>query len=138
MLDLSYCLMEKVPATSQYYEALMYRLIKSQKFTLNHEVSRSSLSYRQIQLNQFRQFSAALTTCEVANVKVGSCHCVLNESGEEFYRPKPISKSRRSRNEAAIMTLQEKQATKNESPTFFGNALTALKLRGTKQASVCS
>jgi hypothetical protein len=134
--------MEKVPATSQYYEALMYRLIKSEKFTHNHEVSGSMLSYRQIQLNQFRQFSAAFTTCEVANVKVGSCHCVLNESGEEFYIGIAMSKSRQSNKEAkmeAAMTPQEKRAAKKESPTFFGNALVAIKLRGTsKQASVCS
>jgi hypothetical protein len=49
----------------------MYRMIKSKKFTLNHMVSGSMLSYRQIQQNQFRQFSAALTNCEVANGHYG-------------------------------------------------------------------
>jgi hypothetical protein len=119
--------------------------MKVEKLTLNYVISRPRpmLSYRQIQLYQFRQFSAALIACEViANDKVGSCHYVLNESGEEYYRGPPMSKSRQSNKEAKkelAMTPLEKRATKKKYQTLFGNALTAIKSRRTsEQASVCS
>jgi hypothetical protein len=63
----------------------MYRLMKSEKFTLDHVVSGSMSSYRQIQVSQFQQFSAALTACGAANDKVRSRHYVLNESGKEYH-----------------------------------------------------
>jgi hypothetical protein len=63
----------------------MYRLMKSEKFTFEHAVSGSMSSYRQILVNKFRQFSTALTACEVANDIAGFRHYVLNESGEEYY-----------------------------------------------------
>jgi len=63
----------------------MYRLMKSEKFTLGHVVSGSKLSYRQIQVTQFQQFSAALTACGAANDKTGARHYVLNASGKEYY-----------------------------------------------------
>ena len=63
----------------------MYRLMKSEKFTLDHLVSGSMSSYRQIQLNHFPQLSTALTACEVANKNVSGRHYVLNDSGEEYY-----------------------------------------------------
>ena len=66
-------------------DALMYRLMKSEKFTVDQVISGSMSSYRQIQLNQFRQLSAALTACEAANDKRESCHYVINESGKEYY-----------------------------------------------------
>ena len=65
-------------------DALMYRLMKSEKLALGHVVSGSMPSYRQIQINQFRQFSVALTACEAANDKIGPRHYVLNASGEEY------------------------------------------------------
>jgi hypothetical protein len=71
--------------TSHEKDALMYRLMKSEKLTLDHRASGSKLSYRQIQVTRFRQFSAALTACEAANDKVGSRHYVLNASGKEYY-----------------------------------------------------
>ena len=63
----------------------MFRLMKSEKFALDPVVSGSMSSYRQIQLNQFRQLSAALTACEAANDKVGDHHYILNASGKEYY-----------------------------------------------------
>ena len=63
----------------------MYRLMKSEKFTLDHVVSGSMSSSRHIQVDQFQEFSTALTACEVANDKAGFRHYVLNESGEEYY-----------------------------------------------------
>jgi hypothetical protein len=124
----------------------MYRQMKSEKFTLNHVVSRSMLSYRHIHLNQFWQFSSTSPACEVANNKVGFCDYVLNESGEEFYIGIPMSKSRQSDNKEAhkepAITPQEKRATKKlkkEYQTLFGDSLTAIKLRCTsEQVSVCS
>ena len=63
----------------------MYRLMKSEKSTFDDVDSRSMSPYRQIQLNQFRQLSAALTACEAANVKSRACHYIINESGKEYY-----------------------------------------------------
>ena len=63
----------------------MYRLMKSEKFALDRLVSRSMSSYRQTQVDQFQQFSAALTACEVANDKAGFHYYILNESDEEYY-----------------------------------------------------
>ena len=63
----------------------MYRLMKSEKLTFEHAVSGLMSAYRQIQVNQFRQLSAALTACAAANDIAGFRHYVLNESGEEYY-----------------------------------------------------
>ncbi len=63
----------------------MYRLMKSEKFVLDHPLSGPMSLYRQLEVDQFRQFRAALTACEAANGTVGSRYYVLNESGEEYY-----------------------------------------------------
>jgi len=63
----------------------MYRLMKSEKCALDQVGSGSMLLYRQIQLNQFHRFSAALTACEDANGKGGAHHYIINESGKEYY-----------------------------------------------------
>ena len=63
----------------------MYRLMKSEKTPLDPVVSGSVSAYRQIQVDQFRQFVGALTACEAANDKDGFRHYVLNESGQEYY-----------------------------------------------------
>jgi hypothetical protein len=64
----------------------MYRLMKSEKFTLDHLDSGSRSLYRQIQVSQFQRFSAALTACGAANDNIGSRHYVLNESGKEYFK----------------------------------------------------
>jgi hypothetical protein len=64
----------------------MYRLMMSKKSTLAHMVIGSMPSYRQIQVNHFQQFSAALTACETANDEGESFHYVLNESDKEYYK----------------------------------------------------
>ena len=62
----------------------MYRLMKPEKFTLDHVVSGFMSSYRQIQVSQFQQFSAAMTACGAANDKTGSRRYVPDESGKEY------------------------------------------------------
>lgn len=63
----------------------MYRLMKSEKYTLDHSVSGPMSSYLHIQLNQFPQLDAALVACQIANAESGRCHYVLNASGKEYY-----------------------------------------------------
>jgi hypothetical protein len=63
----------------------MYRLMKSEKLSLNHGVYGDMAAYRHIQVDQFQQLNLALSACEVANETAGIHHYVLNESGEEFY-----------------------------------------------------
>lgn len=63
----------------------MYRLMKSKKVTLDHPISGLMSSYRQIQVDHFQKFGAALGACEVANSKGSSRHYVLNELGQEYY-----------------------------------------------------
>jgi len=63
----------------------MYCLMKSEKCALDGVNSGSMLSYRQIQLNQFQQFSTALTACKAANDKGGARHYVINTLGKEYY-----------------------------------------------------
>ncbi|MEE4378872.1 MAG: hypothetical protein V2J55_15375 [Candidatus Competibacteraceae bacterium] len=64
----------------------MYRLMKSDKFTLDHLTSGRTSFYRQTQVKCFQQFRSALGACEVANNNSKSCHYLLNESGQEYYR----------------------------------------------------
>jgi hypothetical protein len=63
----------------------MYRLMKSEKFTLDHPISGLMSSYRQTEMGHFEQFVAAHGACEVANYKGSSRYYVLNESGQEYY-----------------------------------------------------
>ncbi|MFC1602726.1 hypothetical protein ACFL3U_04085 [Pseudomonadota bacterium] len=59
--------------------------MKSKKFILSSTRSGEMSPYRQIQVNQFWKFSAALSACEVANNKVDDHHYILNESGKEYH-----------------------------------------------------
>ena len=63
----------------------MYRLMKSEKFTINHQISGRSRSYRQTEVNNFTQFSAALIACEAANNKGKIRHYILNELTDRDY-----------------------------------------------------
>lgn len=63
----------------------MYRLMKSEKFTLGHMASGSLPSYRQIQIKRFDKLNNALFACKIANGKGQSRYYVLNELGREFY-----------------------------------------------------
>ena len=63
----------------------MYRLMKSEKFTLEHLTSGLTSFYRQTQIDHFQQFRSALGACEVANNHGRSRYYVLNESGQEYY-----------------------------------------------------
>ncbi len=63
----------------------MYRLMKSEKFTLDHLTSGLVSSYRQTQVKCFGRLRTALGACEVANNGGGSRYYLLNESGQEYY-----------------------------------------------------
>ena len=63
----------------------MYRLMKSEKFTLDHLTSGLISFYRQTQVECFQQFRSALRACEIAN-NGGRSRCyILNESRQEYY-----------------------------------------------------
>ena len=63
----------------------MYRLMRSEKLTLDHLVSGLLSSYRQTEIGHFQQFRAAHDACEIANNKGKSRYYVLNELGQEYY-----------------------------------------------------
>jgi len=63
----------------------MYRLMKSEKFTLDYLTSGLVSFYRQRQIKCFGRLRAALGACEVANNGGGSGYYLLNESGQEYY-----------------------------------------------------
>jgi hypothetical protein len=63
----------------------MYRLMKSEKFTLDHVTSGHTSFYRQTQVKHFQQFRSALGACEVANNTSESRYYLLNDSGQEYY-----------------------------------------------------
>jgi len=63
----------------------MYRLMKSEKFTLDDAVSGLVSSYRQTEIGHFEKFRAAHHACEVANNDGWSRCYVINESGQEYY-----------------------------------------------------
>ncbi len=64
----------------------MYRLMKSERYVLDHPVSGPMSSYRQTAMAQYQQFDAALKACKTANHKVDhNRHYVLNDSGHEYY-----------------------------------------------------
>jgi len=63
----------------------MYRLMKSEKFTLEHLTSGLRSYYRQTPVEHFQQLRSALDACVVANNDGRSRHYVLNASGQEYY-----------------------------------------------------
>ena len=63
----------------------MYRLMRSEKFTLDHVVSGLMLSYRQTEIDHYEHFPAAHEACELANGKGRCRHYVVNASGKEYY-----------------------------------------------------
>ncbi len=63
----------------------MYRLMKSEKFTLDHLTSGLISFYRQTQVTHFQQLRPALHACELANNSGRSRYYLLNETGQEYY-----------------------------------------------------
>ena len=64
----------------------MYRLMKSERYTLNHPVSGPLSSYRQSVVTHYRQADEALKACETANNNVDIArHYVLNDTGQEYF-----------------------------------------------------
>lgn len=63
----------------------MYRLMRSEKITLDHPVSGSLASYRQSEVTRFQRLPEALAACGVANDE-GKPRCyVLDELGHEYF-----------------------------------------------------
>ncbi len=63
----------------------MFRLMKSQKCILGTISSRTTVSYRQLEIAHFIQFSTALRACKTANISGISHHYILNDSGQEYF-----------------------------------------------------
>lgn len=63
----------------------MYRLMKSEKITLDHIISGVMSMYRQTEVDHFQKFPPALEACQLANNEGKSHYYVLNESGQEYY-----------------------------------------------------
>lgn len=63
----------------------MYRLMKSEKYTVDDRISGPMSSYRQREVGQFQQFHKALEACILANNKGRSRYYVLDETGQEYY-----------------------------------------------------
>ena len=63
----------------------MYRLMRSDRFILDHLLAGLMSSYRQTEISHFERFSDAHEACEVANDKGRHRHYVVNESGQEYY-----------------------------------------------------
>jgi hypothetical protein len=63
----------------------MYRLMKSEKFTLDHLTSGLISFYRQTQVKHCQQFRPALCACEVANNSGRSRYYLLNELGQVYF-----------------------------------------------------
>ena len=62
----------------------MYRLMRSEKFTLDHVVSGLMSSHRQTKIGHYERFPAAQAACELANGKGRRRHYVVNDSGQEY------------------------------------------------------
>lgn len=63
----------------------MYTLIRSERMVLEHMVCGPMVSYRQEEIERFREFSTATAACELANAHTDVRHCVLNGAGQEYY-----------------------------------------------------
>ncbi len=63
----------------------MYRLMKSEKFTLEHLSSGLLSFYRQVQVKRFERLRTALCACEVANNSGGPRYYLLNDCGQEYF-----------------------------------------------------
>jgi len=76
---------EKDSSTLDDKEPSMFRLMKSEKFTIDHLAWGLTSSYRHSEIHHFRKFCAAHQACEVANDKGRARYFVLNKSGQEYY-----------------------------------------------------
>jgi hypothetical protein len=63
----------------------MYRLMKSEKFIMDHLTSGLISFYRQTQVKHFPLFRSALGAYEVANNNSKSRYYLLNGSGQEYF-----------------------------------------------------
>lgn len=64
----------------------MYRLMQSQKFTLEHRTLGRISTYRQRLIGQYGEVRIALEACNKANAEGRHRFYVLNETGQENYR----------------------------------------------------
>jgi hypothetical protein len=63
----------------------MYKLMKSVRVVLEHLVRGPITSYRQVEVNRYRAFSAAAAACDSANDNADARHYILNGAGQEYY-----------------------------------------------------
>ena len=63
----------------------MYTLMKSERMVLEHRVCGPMVSYRQEELERFREFPTAIAACETANKRTDARHYILNGAGQEYY-----------------------------------------------------
>ena len=63
----------------------MYRLMQSQKFTLEHHGSGPISTYRQRLIGQYGEIRTALEACHEANAEGRHRYYVLNDAGQENY-----------------------------------------------------
>ena len=66
-------------------ENKMYRLLKSEKFRLEHPTGRPSTLFRQKEIEQFRALVDATSACKIANETADARHYVLDGAGREYY-----------------------------------------------------
>lgn len=64
----------------------MYRLMKSQRFTLERAIAGSVSLYRQVEVGHFERFKTVLGACKAANKSGEPRHYLLNACGQELYR----------------------------------------------------
>ncbi len=64
----------------------MYRLMKSERFTLEYLAAWPMSSYRQSDVHHYARASEALNACDMANNKTeGARYYVLNDVGQEYF-----------------------------------------------------
>jgi len=63
----------------------MYKLMKSERFVLEHIVGGSMVAYRHQEIRRFQKFLTAFVACEMANERTAVQHYILNGNGQEYY-----------------------------------------------------
>jgi len=59
--------------------------MKSEQFTVQHELAGHLSTYRQVEVAHFREFCTALRACQQAKNETGRRFYVVNDCGQEYY-----------------------------------------------------
>ena len=78
--------MPNPPLSQEAKESTMYRLMQSEKFTLEHSTLGPISTYRQRLIEQYGEVRIALEACQKANAEGRHRYYVLNDAGQENYR----------------------------------------------------